>query len=143
MSLLARLRAHVVDLTPLRVSRDFRLLFLGKSVSDFGDEIVAVAVPFQVYVITHSTLAVGLLGLCQLVPVFVFPIVGGAVGAATGAAVTGGRVGGAIVGGVIGAAAATALTFDARPNGYYWYDSRCWYRYPNGEYRMVRRGYCG
>ena len=79
MSLLARLRAHVVDLTPLRVSRDFRLLFLGKSVSDFGDEIVAVAVPFQVYVITHSTLAVGLLGLCQLVPVFVFPIVGGAV----------------------------------------------------------------
>jgi MFS family permease len=79
MSLLARLRAHVVDLTPLRVSRDFRLLFIGKSVSDFGDEIVAVAVPFQVYVITHSVLAVGLLGLCQLVPVFVFPIVGGAV----------------------------------------------------------------
>jgi hypothetical protein len=47
-SLLARLRAHVVDLTPLRVSRDFRLLFLGKSVSDFGDEIVATVVPFQV-----------------------------------------------------------------------------------------------
>jgi MFS family permease len=77
-SLLARLRSHVVDLTPLRVSRDFRLLFLGKSVSDFGDEIVAVVVPFQVYEITHSTLAVGMLGLCQLVPVVVFPILGGA-----------------------------------------------------------------
>ncbi|MDP9298696.1 MAG: MFS transporter [Actinomycetota bacterium] len=78
MSLIGRLRAHVVDLTPLRVSRDFRLLFLGKSVSDFGDEIVAVAVPFQVYSITHSTLAVGLLGLCTLVPVLVSPILGGA-----------------------------------------------------------------
>jgi len=71
------------------------------------------------------------------------PIVGGAVGAGVGAAVTGGRVGGAIVGGVIGAAAATALTFDPRPNGYYWYDNRCWYRYPNGEYRLVSRRYCG
>jgi MFS family permease len=78
VSLIGRLRAHVVDLTPLRVSRDFRLLFLGKSVSDFGDEIVAVAVPFQVYSITHSTLAVGLLGLCTLVPVLVSPILGGA-----------------------------------------------------------------
>ena len=67
-----------MDLTPLRESRDFRLLFIGKSVSDFGDEIVATVVPFQVYQLTHSTLAVGLLGLCALVPVFVFPIVGGA-----------------------------------------------------------------
>lgn len=69
-------------------------------------------------------------------------IVGGAVGAATGAAVTGGRAGGAIVGGVIGAAAGAALTFDPRPNGYYWYDNRCWFRYPNGEYRLVPRRYC-
>jgi Na+/melibiose symporter-like transporter len=74
----ARARAHLMDLTPLRESRDFRLLFLGKSVSDFGDEIVATVVPFQVYQLTHSTLAVGLLGLCELVPVFVFPILGGA-----------------------------------------------------------------
>ncbi len=64
--LLARARGHLVDLTPLRESRDFRLFFLGKSVSDFGDEIVATVVPFQVYQLTHSTLAVGLLGLCEL-----------------------------------------------------------------------------
>jgi MFS family permease len=75
---LERARAHLMDLTPLHESRDFRLLFLGKSVSDFGDAIVATVVPFQVYQLTHSTLAVGLLGLCALVPVFVFPIVGGA-----------------------------------------------------------------
>ena len=68
-----------MDLTPLRASRDFRLLFLGKSVSDFGDEIVVVVVAYQVFAITHSTLAVGLLGLCALVPVLVLPILGGAV----------------------------------------------------------------
>lgn len=75
---LTRVRAHLMDFTPLHESRDFRLLFLGKSISDFGDEIVATVVPFQVYQLTHSTLAVGLLGLCALVPVFVFPIIGGA-----------------------------------------------------------------
>ncbi len=76
--LLQRARGHLMDLTPLRISGEFRSLFIGRSVSTFGDEIVAVVVPFQVYFITHSTLAVGLLGLAQLVPVFVFPIVGGA-----------------------------------------------------------------
>jgi MFS family permease len=75
---LQRARGHLMDLTPLRISGEFRSLFIGRSVSSFGDEIVAVVVPFQVYFITHSTLAVGLLGLAQLVPVFVFPIVGGA-----------------------------------------------------------------
>ena len=76
--LVARVREHLVDVTPLRMSADFRRLFIGRSISEFGDEIVAVAVPFMVYDITKSTLAVGLLGLCELVPVFVFPIVGGA-----------------------------------------------------------------
>ena len=76
--LLARARDHLVDLTPLKASRDFRRLFIGRSISDFGDEVVMVVVPFQVYEITGSTLAVGLVGLAELIPVFVFPIVGGA-----------------------------------------------------------------
>lgn len=76
---LARVRGHLMDLTPLKASRDFRLLFIGKSVSDFGDEIVAVVVPYQVYQLTRSPLAVGLIGLCQLLPVLVLPILGGAV----------------------------------------------------------------
>lgn len=75
----ARARGHLMDLTPLKVSREFRILFTGRSISDFGDEIIAVVVPFQVWHITQSTMAVGLLGLAQLVPVFVAPIVGGAV----------------------------------------------------------------
>ena len=76
--LLARARDALVDLTPLKVSCDFRRLFIGRSISDFGDEVVMVVEPFQVYEITGSTLAVGLVGLAELVPVFVFPIVGGA-----------------------------------------------------------------
>ena len=79
LGLIERARGHLMDLTPLKVSRDFRLLFAGHSISNFGDEVVAVAVPYQVFQITHSTLAVGLLGLAALVPVFVFPIIGGAV----------------------------------------------------------------
>jgi MFS family permease len=77
--LVARMRSHLMDVTPVRVSADFRRLFIGRAVSEFGDEMVAVAVPFMVYDLTKSTLAVGLLGLCELIPVFVFPIVGGAV----------------------------------------------------------------
>jgi MFS family permease len=75
---LGRIRAHLVDLTPIRISPQFRRLFIGKSISDFGDEIIAVVLPFHVYQLTNSTLAVGMLGLAQLIPVFVFPIVGGA-----------------------------------------------------------------
>ena len=79
VGVLQRARAHLMDLTPLKVSRDFRLLFFGHSVSNFGDEIVAVAIPFQVFKITGSNFAVGLLGLAALIPVFVFPIIGGTV----------------------------------------------------------------
>ena len=52
---LARARDHLVDLTPLKRSRDFRRLFVGRSISDFGDEVVMVVVPFQAYEITGST----------------------------------------------------------------------------------------
>jgi MFS family permease len=76
---LARIRRHALDLSPMRGSRDFRLLFLGQSVSEFGGQITFVAVPFQVYRITGSTLAVGLIGLCELVPLLVLPILGGAI----------------------------------------------------------------
>lgn len=70
-------------------------------------------------------------------------IVGGAAGAIIGGAATG-RAGGAVVGGVIGAAAGAALgaQLEPRRGGYYWYDNRCWYRYPNGDYRLVSRRNC-
>jgi MFS family permease len=67
-----------LDTTPLRVSRDFRRLWIGQAVSFFGTTITAAALPFQVFHHTGSSLAVGLLGLAQLVPLLVFSIVGGA-----------------------------------------------------------------
>lgn len=75
----ARFRGHGIDLTPLRVSADFRRLFVGQAISEFGTQITYVAVPFQVYRITGSTAMVGLLALVEAVPLVVLPIVGGAI----------------------------------------------------------------
>jgi MFS family permease len=71
-----------VDTRPLR-HRDFRNLWLGQAVSGVGAAISMVAVPYQVYALTHSTALVGLLGLAALVPLLVVPLVGGAVADAT------------------------------------------------------------
>jgi MFS family permease len=76
--LLARVRSFAIDVQPLRESRQFRLLLTGEFVSDLGSEIATVAVPFQVYQLTRSPLAVGMLGLCELVPLLVLPVFGGA-----------------------------------------------------------------
>src|SRR4051812_29260450 len=67
-----------LDLTPLRTSRDYRLVFTGGAVSGFGSFITYVTIPFQVAAITHDPLAVGLLGLCELLPLLIMAFVGGA-----------------------------------------------------------------
>src|SRR5947199_7963901 len=71
-------RAAAMDLTPLRRRRDYRLLFAGRAVSFFGSMITVVALPFQVYQLTHSSLAVGLLGVAEIVPILGLAFVGGA-----------------------------------------------------------------
>jgi MFS family permease len=68
-----------VDIRPLRESRDFRRLWFGVGISAIGSQITSVAIPFQLYEETRSTLLVGLLGLAALVPLLVVPIYGGAV----------------------------------------------------------------
>ena len=75
---MGRLRDAAIDITPLRVSREFRLLWSGLAVSSLGNRIAFVALPIQVYDLTGSTLAVGLLELAFLVPLFTLSIVGGA-----------------------------------------------------------------
>jgi MFS family permease len=70
-------RGLLVDLTPLR-GREFRLLFLGQLVSFFGSMITFVALPFQMYDLTGSTLAVGALGICEFVPILAVALVSGA-----------------------------------------------------------------
>jgi len=73
-----RLGALRVDLTPLRRSRDFRLLFWAGTVFYLGGMVSYVAVPFQLYELTGSNFAVGAMGIVELVPVVVFGLYGGA-----------------------------------------------------------------
>jgi MFS family permease len=67
-----------MDTTPLRESRDFRLLFTAGTVFYFGGMITYVAIPYQLYTITGNNLAVGLVGLVELFPLIVFGLYGGA-----------------------------------------------------------------
>ncbi len=67
-----------MDVSPLRESRDFRLLFTAGSVFYFGAMVAYVAIPFQVYGLTGSNFQVGAVGLAELVPLVVFGLYGGA-----------------------------------------------------------------
>ncbi|WP_300609020.1 MFS transporter [Trebonia sp.] len=71
------LSGHLIDLSPLRRSRDFRALTGGLGVSTLGSQLTAVSVPFQVYAITHSSLYVGLVSLTQLLPLIFGSLLGG------------------------------------------------------------------
>jgi len=70
-------RRIALDTRPLRDSQPFRRLWIGQAISIIGGEITFVAIPIQMYHLTHSTLAVGLLGFCTLGPLLVVPLVGG------------------------------------------------------------------
>jgi MFS family permease len=72
------LRGLAVDLSPLRHSRDYRLLALGGFVSGLGSQVTIVALPFQVYVLTRSSFDVGLIGLAELAPFVAMSLIGGA-----------------------------------------------------------------
>jgi len=72
------LQLATVDVTPLRRHRDFRLLFVSRFVSFFGSMISFVAVPYQVYQLTHSVLLVGLLGVLEFAAILAVAFVGGA-----------------------------------------------------------------
>jgi MFS family permease len=67
-----------LSLAPLRKHHDFRLLYTGQLVSMIGSMITYVAVPYQVFELTHSSFAVGMLGAAQLVPLLLFALWGGA-----------------------------------------------------------------
>ncbi len=67
-----------MDLSPLRRYRDFRLLFVGQSVSGAGSTFTFVALPYQTYHLTHSSLMVGLLSLAELGPLLLVAFLGGA-----------------------------------------------------------------
>ena len=68
----------LLDISPLRRHRDFRFVFVGQLVSTFGSFITYVALPVQVFELTKSSAAVGLIGSVQLVPLALTALWGGA-----------------------------------------------------------------
>src|SRR5579863_8927781 len=70
-------RHILLDLRPLRRSRDYRALIAGLGVSVLGNQLTTVAVPYQVYSLTHSSLIVGLVSLTQLLPLIIGSLLGG------------------------------------------------------------------
>lgn len=75
----AAVRRTLLDVSPLRDSPQFRLLWFGELVSFVGRQITVVALPYQIYQLTGSALAVGLIGLAQVVPLIAFSLIGGTV----------------------------------------------------------------
>ena len=73
------MRRLVVDIEPLRASRDLRLLIIGELISGLGAQAVLVALPFQLYLQTRSAFLTGLLGAAELVPLVVMALLGGAI----------------------------------------------------------------
>jgi MFS family permease len=68
----------LLDITPLKVSRDYRLLFFGQFISAFGTAISFVVLPVQVYELTESTFMVGMLGVVEFIFILLLAFVGGA-----------------------------------------------------------------
>ena len=68
----------LIDLSPLRASRDYRLLFFGQIVSFFGSMMTFVIVPWQMYQLTESSAMVGYIALAEFVPMFTLAFLGGA-----------------------------------------------------------------
>ncbi|MEV7013891.1 MFS transporter [Streptosporangium sp. NPDC051022] len=68
-----------MDLSPLRDSRDFRLLFASGMITMFGTFLTMVALPLQMMELTGSQLAVGLISAAEFVPMVVCGLWGGAI----------------------------------------------------------------
>jgi MFS family permease len=69
----------LADITPLRESPAFRRLWFGNGLSSIGTQLTVVAVSLEVYDLTGSTLAVGMLGIVALIPLVVAGLYGGSI----------------------------------------------------------------
>ncbi len=72
----AAAKKPVSSWTVLR-NRNYALLFWGQLISSAGTQMQVVAVAWQVYLLTHSAIALGLIGLLQAIPRLIFSLVGG------------------------------------------------------------------
>ena len=67
----------LVDVRPLRASRDFRRLWAASTLSSISSALTAFAVPLQAYDLTHSTIAVGGIGVAEMAPTLTIGLLGG------------------------------------------------------------------
>jgi ENTS family enterobactin (siderophore) exporter len=72
-----RIGQIAIDVAPLRESRDFRRLFAGRFVSMAGNAVATTAADWQVYGLTHNSLAVGLLTLASSAGMLIGLLAGG------------------------------------------------------------------
>jgi MFS family permease len=75
----ARTGRWLADIRPLREFPDFRRLWIGSTLSAVGGALTMFAVPLQVYDLTRSPLAVGALGVAQMIPTVTIGLLGGAI----------------------------------------------------------------
>jgi MFS family permease len=76
---LSRRTRLLADITPLRESAAFRRLWAGTTLSSVGSALTAFAVVLQVYDLTRSPFAVGVIGVAQMVPTLAVGLLGGPV----------------------------------------------------------------
>ena len=74
-----RLRRLLLDVAPIRESAAFRRLWIGGGLSAVGGQMTNYAVVLQVFLLTHSSLSVGLVGLAIALPSIGASLVGGAI----------------------------------------------------------------
>ncbi len=55
------------------------MIWLGQLVNGLGRQVTVVALPYELWQLTHNSLSIGLLALVQLVPILIFSLGGGAV----------------------------------------------------------------
>ena len=75
----ARASRFALDITPLRRYPAFRRLWFAQGISFIGTEIAEVVLAYQMYQLTGSTLAVGLISLTHLIPLLTLTVIGGAI----------------------------------------------------------------
>jgi len=68
-----------VDLGPLRSSPAFRRLWIGRSFSEFGGQMTLIAVMYQVWQMTGSTVWTGAVGIARTIPLVAFGLLAGSV----------------------------------------------------------------
>jgi MFS family permease len=73
------LRGALLDVTPLRSSAPFRRLWIGQALSGLGSQMALVAVMFQVWQTTKSTMWTGAVGLAQAIPLVALGLFAGSV----------------------------------------------------------------